>query len=113
VAGQQAIGIVRVYESMQRALSGLHYEVERVIAARAPSRQVALEDRDRYRACFYRPVRGWNLMGDNIRRLSIAIAVWARRPEWFIYAELVPVNATMAILWLWQRRADTRFLAAK
>ena len=112
-AEQQPIGIVRVYESMQRVLSGLHHEVERAIAARALARQVGADDRDRYRACFYRPVRGWNLMGDNIRRLSIALAVWAQRPEWFIYAELVPVNATLAVLWLWQRRADSRFLAAE
>ena len=112
-AEQQSFGIVRVYESMQRVLSGRHHEVERVIAARAPARQVGLEDRSRYRECFYRPVRGWNLMGDNIRRLSIAIAVWATRPEWFIYAELVPVNAAFAVLWFLQRRADNRFLAAK
>ena len=112
-ADQHRSGIVRGYESMQRVLSGLHHEVERVIAARAHAQRVALEDRERYRACFYRPVRGWNLMGDNVRRLSIAIAVWARRPEWFIYAELVPVNATFAVLWLWQRRADSRFLAAE
>lgn len=110
---QSSIGIVNVYESMQRALSGLHYTVERAIADRSPARQVSREDRDRYRECFYGPVRGWNLMGDNIRRLSIAIAVWAKRPEWFIYAELVPVNVAMAALWVRQRRADMRFLAAK
>ena len=56
-------------------------------------------DRQRYRECFYRPVRcGWNLMGDNGRRLTIAIAVWAGRPEWFILAELTLLNVVFAAL---------------
>ena len=95
---------------MQRALAGAHPVVEQRIAARATGGVVAPDDRDRYRACFYRPVRGWNLMGDNIRRLTIAIAAWAGRPEWFIWAELIPLNAAFALLWWTQRHADERFL---
>ena len=100
------------YEAMQRGLSGLHPDVEARIASRAPDGVVSDADRMRYRERFYRLVRGWNLMGDNVRRLSMALSVWAGRPEWFIYAELIPVNIMFAWLWWQQHRADTRFLAS-
>jgi hypothetical protein len=103
-------GVLGVYEAMQRAVAGKHPDVERRLAADATSGRVREDDRDLYRACFYRPVRGWNLMGDNVRRLSIAVAVWAGRPEWFIWAELLPLNAVFAALWWVQQRADDRFL---
>lgn len=110
--GEPHGGIVGAYEAMQRALAGLHPEVERVIASRREEGRVRDEDRARYRACFYRPVRGWNLLGDNVRRLSIAVAALAGRPEWFIVTELVPLNVLLLCLWWFQRRADARFLAA-
>jgi len=105
-------GILGMYETMQRLIAGRHPEVERQLAARAHHGWISEHDRDRYRACFYRPVRGWNLMGDNVRRLSIALAAWFQRPEWFIAAELVPLNVAFVVLWWVQRRADTRFLRA-
>jgi phosphatidylglycerophosphate synthase len=110
-AGAAHGGLLGLYEKMQRAVAGLHPESERRLARRADSGRIREDDRELYRACFYRPVRGWNLMGDNIRRLSIAIAAWAGRPEWFIWAELIPLNAAFAALWWVQRRADLRFLA--
>jgi phosphatidylglycerophosphate synthase len=112
IAGRPHRGLVGFYEAMQRALAGLHPRVESVIASRSGNGRVSEDDRQRYRTHFYRPVRGWNLMGDNLRRLSIAIAAWSGRPEWFIYAELVPVNILCAALWWIQRRADRAFLAA-
>ncbi|MGE3958874.1 MAG: CDP-alcohol phosphatidyltransferase family protein [Vicinamibacterales bacterium] len=112
VAGTPHTGLLGFYEGMQRALAGLHPVVERRLAGRALAGQVRDEDRQLYRTCFYRPVRGWNLMGDNLRRLSIALAVWAGRPEWFVFAELIPVNLACGALWLLQQRADRRFLAA-
>lgn len=112
VAGEPHGGLLGFYEGMQRTLAGLHPTVERRMAERAIGGVVRDEDRALYRHCFYRPVRGWNAMGDNLRRLSIALAVWAGRPEWFIYAELVPVNALCLGLWLLQRRADQRCLAS-
>lgn len=102
--------LVAGYESMQRALSGLHPEVEEMIARRSPAGRVSDTDRLAYRQSFYALVRGWNLMGDNVRRLSMALSVWAGRPEWFIYAELIPVNLIFVVLWWQQRRADARFL---
>jgi len=105
-------GILGIYETMQRLIAGRHPDVERRLAERADHGRISEHDRDRYRACFYRPVRGWNLMGDNVRRLSIALAAWFQRPEWFIAAELVPLNLAFVVLWWVQRRADTRFLRA-
>ena len=112
VVGEPHGGLLGFYEAMQRMLAGLHPEVERRIASRLDAGGVRDTDRALYRTCFYRPVRGWNTMGDNVRRLSITIAVWAGRPEWFVFAELLPVNALCAVLWLVQRRADARFLAS-
>jgi hypothetical protein len=111
-SGKPHAGILGVYESIQRLIAGRHPDVERLLAAGADHGRIAERDRDRYRACFYRPVRGWNLMGDNVRRLSIALAAWFQRPEWFIAAELVPLNVAFAVLWWVQRRADSRFLDA-
>jgi phosphatidylglycerophosphate synthase len=110
ISGTPHGGIVGLYEAMQRVIAGRHPEVERRIAARLEHGRVGDADRSWYRECFYRPVRGWNLMGDNIRRVAIVVAVWFGRPEWFIVSELVPVNAAFAALWFVQRRADTRFL---
>ncbi|MGC4085311.1 MAG: CDP-alcohol phosphatidyltransferase family protein [Vicinamibacterales bacterium] len=113
VAGTPRPGIVGLYETMQRKLAGLHPAVESVIAGRAVNGRVREEDRVLYRTVFYRPVRGWNAMGDNVRRLSIALAAWFGRPEWFIVTELVPVNLLCAVLWWIQRDADRRFLSVR
>ncbi|MEQ1728393.1 MAG: hypothetical protein ABL982_08415, partial [Vicinamibacterales bacterium] len=92
---------------------GLHPAVERQLVSRLVNGRVADEDRLRYRACFHGPiVYGWNLMGDNMRRLSILVAVWFARPEWFIFAEIVPLNVLMVALWVRQREADRRFQGA-
>ena len=105
--------LVAGYEAMQRAISGLHPDVEELIAQRSPHGQVSDADRQAYRQSFYGLVRGWNLMGDNVRRYSTAFAVWAGHPEWFIYAELIPVNLAFAVLWWQQYRADARFLRSR
>jgi phosphatidylglycerophosphate synthase len=104
-------GIIGVYESMQRALSGLHARVESTIAARAMNGMVRDADRERYRSCFYWRVRGWNAMGDNTRFYAIGAVACAYHPEWFFAFVLLPMNAMFVLLWLWQARADRRFLA--
>jgi len=103
-------GLLGFYESMQRVIAGRHPEVERRLALNGHAGIVGDESRQRYRECFYRPVRGWNLLGDNGRRITIAAAVWAGRPEWFIFAELTLLNVVFVALWWVQRRADDRFL---
>jgi hypothetical protein len=105
-------GIVPWYEAMQRTLAGLHPRVEGALAARAVNGTVGTDDRDRYRACFYWPVRGWNAMGDNTRFYAVGVCAWFHRLDGFFLFVLVPMNAAFAALWLWQLRADRRFLAS-
>ena len=103
--------VLGVYEAAQRRLAGRHPEVARAIEARAVGGIVRPEDRARYRACFYWPVRGWNLLGDNTRFYAIGVLAWLHHLEWFVTFMLVPMNAALVALWLWQARADRRFLA--
>jgi hypothetical protein len=100
------------YERVQRRLTGIHREVERTIASRARSGAVSDLDRARYRACFYWPVRGWNFLGDNTRFYALGLLAWIHHLEWFFAFVLVPMNLAMTALWIWQRRADRRFLGA-
>ena len=108
---QWARWLLRVYRHAQRRLVGLHDDVEAAIAARSPQGAVSPEDRARYRACFYWPVRGWNLLGDNTRFYAIGVLAWIHHPEWLFAFILLPMNVALTALWLWQRRADRRFLA--
>jgi len=104
--------LVGVYSATQRALLGGHREVERAIAERAVDGRVSDADRQRYRDCFYGPVRAWNLCGDNVRRYGVAACVLAHHPEWFVPFTLGPMNVVLVMAWLYQRAADRRFLAA-
>jgi hypothetical protein len=97
---------------MQRRLAGLHPRVEQAAANRARSGSIRDVDRALYRRCFYWPVRGWNVMGDNTRFYAIGVLAWLGRIEWFLLFELVPMNLALLGLWLWQRDADRRFLEA-
>ena len=114
-ASRTRSGLYRVlaaYEALQQRIAGLHPQVERVVAVRADDGRVRQEDRQRYRALFYRPVRGWNLLGDNVRRYAIGVLALLQQLDWFFGFILVPMNAVLVGMWLWQRRADRRFLAA-
>ena len=99
------------YLGLQRALNGLHVEVEASIAERAKNGLVAETDRRRYRQCFYWPVRGWNLLGDNTRFYAIGVLAWCHRLDLFFAFILLPMNLALLALWFWQRQADRRFLA--
>ena len=103
--------VVRAYEAMQRMLSGDHERVEAAIAERSANPIFRDNDRVAYRSCFYWPVRGWNAMGDNTRFYAIGVLAWLHRLDWFFGFVLLPMNAAFAVLWVWQRRADRRFLA--
>jgi len=104
--------LLGVYENTQHALIGTHKDVESAIAARAVGGVVGKADRARYRACFYWPVRGWNFLGDNTRFYALGVLAWIHHLEWFFGFVLVPMNLALVALWLWQRRADRRFLRA-
>jgi CDP-alcohol phosphatidyltransferase len=103
--------LVAVYSASQRALLGPHDAVEQMIASRAVGGVVRGVDRERYRAAFYWPVRGWNVLGDNVRRFALAAFVLLHHLEWFVVFTLLPMNVILVALWVYQRRADRRFLA--
>ncbi len=105
-------GFVNFYETMEARLAGLHPKVETAIAKRSPGGRVTDGDRARYRAFFYRPVRGWNVLGDNTRFYAVGVFAWLQHLEWFFTFVLVPMNLALVVLWLWQARADRRFLAS-
>ena len=103
--------LLRGYLVTQRWLIGLHAQVEAALAARSVAGNVREDDRARYRECFYGPVRGWNLLGDNTRFYTIGVLVCLHRIDLFFAFILVPMNLALITLWLWQRSADRRFLA--
>lgn len=107
-----ARGLLRWYDAMQHGLVGRHDAVVAAIAARSPSGRVAADDRARYRACFYWPVRGWNLLGDNTRFYAIGVLAWFHRLPWFFAFILGPMNVALGLLCWWQARADRRFTSA-
>jgi hypothetical protein len=104
--------VVRAYMTMQRRLIGRHGEVEQALAVRSIGGRVRDDDRARYRQSFYRPVRGWNMLGDNGRRYAIGVLAVLQRVEWFCMFVIVPMNVALVLLSMWQWRADRRFLAS-
>jgi phosphatidylglycerophosphate synthase len=102
--------ILRFYESLQERLAGLHRRVEAEVGGRTLRGIVTSDDRARYRRCFYRPVRGWNLLGDNTRFYGICILALLNRVDWFPVFVLLPMNVAFVVLSVWQARADRRFL---
>ncbi|MGE0449627.1 MAG: CDP-alcohol phosphatidyltransferase family protein [Vicinamibacterales bacterium] len=108
-AGRSRGAVVALYERMQRAVAGLHPDVEAAIAARAEGGVVADGDRRRYRERFLPIMPAWNVFGDNVRRFGIAAAVAAGHLEWF-FAFVLLLNLPLVAVWGWQRRADARFL---
>ncbi len=102
---------VEVYESIEAWLAGSHPSVEAAIAKRAVDGRVGPDDRARYRSCFYWPVRGWNVLGANTRFYAIGVLAWLQRLDVFPLFVLLPMNVALVVLWLWQARADRRFLS--
>ena len=99
------------YLMMQRWLIGWHGKVEAALARRSVAGRVREDDRVRYRECFYRPVRGWNLLGSNTGLYAIGVLIWLHRVDLFFAFILLPMNLALIALWLWQWRADRKFLA--
>ena len=99
------------YDSIQRALVGRHPDVERALASRAVDGRISEADRARYRESFYWHVRGWNLLGDNTRFYAIGVLAFAGRLDLFFAFILLPMNAALVCLRLWQARTDNRFLS--
>ena len=105
-------GFYRGYLLMQRWLIGLHTKVETALSRHSIAGVGRDEDRMRYRNRFYAPVRGWNLLGDNTRFYAIGLLACFHRIDLFFAFVLLLMNLAFVVLWLWQRRADQRFLAS-
>jgi CDP-alcohol phosphatidyltransferase len=112
IASPRMRWLYRGYLSIQQMFNHLHVEVESLIAARSTAGAVREDDRARYRDCFCRPMRGWNLLGDNIRFCAIGVLVCLHRIDLFFAFILVPMNLALIALWFWQRSADHKFLAS-
>ena len=104
--------LYRGYLAIQQMFNHLHVEVESLIAARSTAGAVREDDRARYRDCFRRPMRGWNLLGDNMRFCAIGVLACLHRIDLFFAFILVPMNLALITLWFWQRSADHKFLAS-
>jgi len=104
-------GLYRFYLRAQRLLIGLHAEVDHALTTRSRAGVVREDDRTRYREYFFWPVRGWNLLGDNTRFYAIGVLLCFHRIDLFFAFILVPMNLALIGLWLWQRRADQKFLS--
>jgi len=105
--------MARAYDAVQRTLIGAHADVENALRSHTAAGMNGLvteDDRQRYRRFFYWPVRGWNLLGDNTRFYAIGVLVLLHHVDWFFFFILGPMNVAMVALWLWQQRADGRFL---
>jgi hypothetical protein len=99
------------YSMMQRWLIGQHATVENALASRSVGGRVREEDRERYRECFYRRVRGWNILGSNTGLYALGVLIWLHRVDLFLIFMLVPMNLALMALRFWQRGADRKFLA--
>ncbi len=75
-------GLVKFYEGLQRRLSGTARVGGAVDPLPAPRGVVSPIERQRYRHCFYRPVRWWNLFGDNVRRYALIVLAIAGHLDW-------------------------------
>ena len=100
------------YLAMQRWLIGPHARVAFALAERSAAGQAREEDRARYRECFYRMVRGWNILGSNTGLYALGILMWLHRVDLFFTFILLPMNLALIVLWFWQRNADRKFLAS-
>jgi hypothetical protein len=49
-------------------------------------------------------------MGDNTRFYAVGALVWLQRLEWFFGFVIGPMTLACVGVWLWQARADRRFL---
>jgi len=99
------------YLVTQHWLIGPHAQVAAALAERSAAGKVREEDRGRYRECFYRMIRGWNILGSNSGLYALGILMWLHRVDLFFIFILLPMNLALIVLWFWQRGADRKFLA--
>jgi hypothetical protein len=102
----------QAYSAMQRLLVGSHEDVVAALGARSSGAMIGEEERQRYRKSFRPLVRGWNLMGDNMRRYVVGLLVCIQRIDLLFAFIVIPLNLVFIAMRIRQARADRRFLAA-
>ena len=103
-------GPYRAYSAIQRLIVASHEQVGAALNSRAHGGLIAEDGRQRYRRCFHPLVRGWNLLGDNMRRYAVGVLVCFDRIDLlFLYIVLV-MSLIFVVMRAWQARADRRFL---
>jgi hypothetical protein len=100
------------YVSLRQCLISGQTQIARLLQDRAIGPTLRDDDRIQYAGCFYWPKRGWNLLGANTRFYAIGLLAWMDRLDRYFFFILVPMNLATLILWLWQRRADRRFVTS-
>ncbi len=103
-------GPYRAYSAIQRVVVASHEEVGAALNSRAIGGIIREDDRDRYRASFHRLVRGWNLLGDNMRRYAVGVLVCVGRIDLLFAYIAVVMTLIFLVMRGWQARADRRFL---
>jgi phosphatidylglycerophosphate synthase len=100
----------RAYSAIQRLIVASHEQVGAALNSRAQGGLIGDAERQRYRTSFQRLVRGWNLLGDNMRRYAVGVlACFGRIDLLFLYIA-VAMTVIFVVMRLWQTRADRRFL---
>jgi phosphatidylglycerophosphate synthase len=101
----------QAYSAMQRLLVGSHEDVLAALNARSPGGMISENEQQRYRESFRPLVRGWNLMGDNMRRYGVGLVVFLHRIDLLFAFIVILLNVVFIGMRIRQTRADRRFLA--
>ena len=102
----------RAYSAVQRLVVSSHEGVGVALRARSAGAVLSLEERERYRSSFHALVRGWNLLGDNMRRYAVGALVCFERIDLLFLYIVIVMNLIFITMRIWQVRADRRFIAA-
>ncbi|MBI4056625.1 MAG: CDP-alcohol phosphatidyltransferase family protein [Elusimicrobia bacterium] len=98
------------YTARQRKLAAVRFRLEQSLRRIYPKGSLPDECVQAYRSGNRILVRGWNLMGDNLRFLYLSAAILLGRLEWYFYFAVVPLNMIMGLLLFLQARSDRRLM---
>ena len=100
----------RAYSTIQRLVVASHEQVGAALNSRAHGGLIAEDERQRYRTFFHPLVRGWNLLGDNMRRYAVGVLVCFGRIDLLFLYIVVVMSLIFVVMRVWQARTDRRFL---
>ncbi|MBI4052023.1 MAG: CDP-alcohol phosphatidyltransferase family protein [Elusimicrobia bacterium] len=94
------------YTRRQRRMTWMRSALETSLGKLYPSGELSSEVAQAYRRWNRLLVKGWNLMGDNLRFLYLTAAILIGGLEWYFYFAIVPLNLIAGVLLLLQSRSD-------